>query len=161
MLHDFITLFGCLMVISWCVTHSQFMTNLQVGQVFSCWSNVSRLRFDQQVGQLSNFWQGARIRRHQMTKIWPTFDQDLTRYSWYKLWVHCQDVKADCLDVLIIFAMHIQACYIYIIKIIFITVFLPIKYLANPTTPTWADVHIFHLVNVLVSYGKRWNVLIF
>ncbi len=37
--------------------HSQSMTKVQLGQVFSCWSNVSRLRFDQHVSQLTNFGQ--------------------------------------------------------------------------------------------------------
>ncbi len=55
--------------------HSQFMTSLQVGQVLSCWSNVSRLRFDQHVGQLTNFWQLVTLT---LTKIWLTYDQDMT-----------------------------------------------------------------------------------
>ncbi len=37
--------------------HSEFMTNLQVGPMFSCWSNISGLRFDQHVGQLTNLLQ--------------------------------------------------------------------------------------------------------
>ena len=37
--------------------HSQFMTKVELAQVFSCWSNVGRLRFDQHVTQLTNFGQ--------------------------------------------------------------------------------------------------------
>ena len=57
--------------------HSQliiFMTNLPIGQVFSCWSNVSRLRFDQHIGQLTNLWQWVTLT---LTKIWLTYDQDM------------------------------------------------------------------------------------
>ncbi len=51
------------------------MTNLQVGQLFSRWSNVSRLRFDQHVGQLTNLWQWVTLT---LTNIWLTFGQDMT-----------------------------------------------------------------------------------
>ncbi len=53
---------------SFLAVHSQFMTNLRVGQVVSCWSNVSRLGFDQHVGQLTNLWQWVTLT---LTKIWP------------------------------------------------------------------------------------------
>ncbi len=32
--------------------HSQSMTKVELGEVFSCWSNVSRLRFDQHLSRL-------------------------------------------------------------------------------------------------------------
>ncbi len=53
--------------------HSQFMTNLHVGQVFSCWSNVSRLV--DYVGQLTSLWQWVTLT---LTKIWLTYDQHMT-----------------------------------------------------------------------------------
>ncbi len=37
--------------------HSQSVTNIQVGQEFVSWSNVSWLRFDQHFGQMTNFLQ--------------------------------------------------------------------------------------------------------
>ncbi len=45
--------------------HSQSMTKLDLGQEFSCWSNVIRLRFEQHVSQLTNFEQWVTL-----TKIW-------------------------------------------------------------------------------------------
>ncbi len=57
------------------IVHSHFMTNLHVGQVFSCWSNVSPLRFDQHVGQLTNLWQWVTLT---FTNIWLKYDQDMS-----------------------------------------------------------------------------------
>ena len=54
---------------------TNFVTNLQIGQVFSCWSNVSRLRFDQHVGQLTNLWRWVTLT---LIKIWQTYDQYMT-----------------------------------------------------------------------------------
>ncbi len=58
------------------LTHSLTIHDqLQVGQVFSSWSNVSRLRFDQHVGQVTNLWQWVTLT---LTKIWLAYDQDMT-----------------------------------------------------------------------------------
>ncbi len=56
------------------VVHSQLMTKVDLGQVFSCWSNVSRLRFDHHVSQLTNFGQLVILT---LTKICLTYDQDI------------------------------------------------------------------------------------
>ncbi len=53
----------------------QSVTKLQLGQVLSCWSNVSRLRFDQHGSQLTNFGHWVALT---LTKVWLTFDQDMT-----------------------------------------------------------------------------------
>ena len=55
-----------------------YMTKLQVGQEFLCWSNVSQPRFDQCFSQLTNFRQWVILT---LTKIWLTYDQGMTMHD--------------------------------------------------------------------------------
>ncbi len=85
--------------------HSQSMTKVDLGQVLPCWSNVSQLRFDQQVSQLTTLenewpWPWRRFyyaisqifsKKYSINWLWNDlcllrFDQEY--YDWSRLWVH-------------------------------------------------------------------------
>ncbi len=132
--------------------HSQSMTKLQLGQVFSCWSNVSRPRVDQHVSQLTNFGQRVTLT---LPKVWLTYDQDMTMtlvksssksmpsndHNVTKIWPRILGLSYDC-----VFSLDL------------LTMFLSKRHQQlSMTFPAYLCKHNFLDIHMSVTFHKKCN----